>query len=76
MFGFIKFFQEYRSYDFRAELSAGHQFDSFIVPNVPFMTAAWELLRTEFFKGLGIKAGLLGTGSKPFVVYNKIDIFN
>lgn len=62
--------KEYRSFDFRPEISAGHQFDPFIVPNVPFMTAAWELARdpSNFMKNIAVKAVLLTTSSRPFVV--------
>lgn len=60
--------KEHRSFDFRPELSAGHQFDPFIVPNVPFLTAAWELSKSDYWKVLGFNAitGLMSL--KPFVV--------
>lgn len=64
----FQFIQEYRSFDFRPDISAGHQYDPIIVPNVPFLTAAWEIERADFVKELAVKAVLMATQSKPFVV--------
>lgn len=67
--------KEYRSFDFRPDISVGHQFDPFIVPNVPLLTAAWELARAGFLREVAVKTFILATQSKPFVVSIAIEIF-
>lgn len=70
------FEQEFRSFDFRPDISVGHQWDSLIVPNVPFLTAAWKLLRADLLEDFAVKTVILSTNSKPFVVSDtKLMIF-
>lgn len=37
------------------------------MPNVPFLTAAWEISRADLLKELAVKAVIMTTQSKPFV---------
>lgn len=68
-FEYFAFMKEHRSFDFRPDLSDGHQFDPLIVPSVPFFTAAWSVRRElSFIKNLLVKTAILTSSSKPFVV--------
>ncbi|XP_055318862.1 scavenger receptor class B member 1-like isoform X3 [Sitodiplosis mosellana] len=60
-------YREHRSFDFRPELSAAHQFVPLIVPNVPFLTAAWQSLKWDYLKTAAFNVATFAITLKPFV---------